>query len=296
MKKEVLAVFLVVLLGLVPFSSAQLNFIEIKDVNVNENSLQVLVQNNVNQDFIKETFIINNKYTIIQDEIFSNFTAKFFIVSYPGGIKLETIKVIVGDQSDDYAFNGNENIFVVNQEVSSITSTTESNSPISYIYSGQRLAKIQDNNIVYFQSDNIGSTSLQTDSSGTISFKANYLPFGKKLSFNSINDERYGFTGKEYDPESSLNYFNARYYNPGSGKFISVDDIYKVDEGGYQYVRNNPLIITDPSGKEWGSLATSFSKYYPYKKIYLNGPEISQGGGIVSNGNPGEIFASISSH
>src|SRR3989344_7695486 len=250
MKKEVLAVFLVVLLGLVPFSSAQLNFIEIKDVNVNENSLQVLVQNNVNQDFIKETFIINNKYTIIQDEIFSNFTAKFFIVSYPGGIKLETIKVIVGDQSDDYAFNGNENIFVVNQEVSSITSTTESNSPISYIYSGQRLAKIQDNNIVYYFSDNIGSTSLQTDSSGNVNFKANYLPFGKELSFSSTNNEKYGFTGKEFDIESSLNYFNARYYNPSNGKFISNDPIFKPTEGGYQYVNNNPLTITDPSGMQ----------------------------------------------
>ena len=249
MKKEVLAVFLVVLLGLVPFSSAQLNFIEIKDVNVNENSLQVLVQNNVNQDFIKETFIINNKYTIIQDEIFSNFTAKFFIVSYPGGIKLETIKVIAGDQSVDYVFSGNENIFVVNQVTSSITSTVESNSPISYIYSGQRLAKIQDNNIVYYFSDNIGSTSLQTDSSGNVNFKANYLPFGKELSFSSTNNEKYGFTGKEFDIESSLNYFNARYYNPSNGKFISNDPIFKPTEGGYQYVRNNPLTVTDPSGK-----------------------------------------------
>ena len=71
MKKEVLAVFLVVLLGLVPFSSAQLNFIEIKDVNVNENSLQVLVQNNVNQDFIKETVRekIFEEETISKDEL-----------------------------------------------------------------------------------------------------------------------------------------------------------------------------------------------------------------------------------
>src|SRR3989344_7137127 len=133
MKKEVLAVFLVVLLGLVPFSSAQLNFIEIKDVNVNENSLQVLVQNNVNQDFIKETFIINNKYTIIQDEIFSNFTAKFFVVNYPGGIKLETIKVIVGDQSDDYVFTGNEDTSNLQQNIAQQEQqvTQESNSPIS---------------------------------------------------------------------------------------------------------------------------------------------------------------------
>ncbi len=249
MRKEVICIFLVVLLIVMPFSEAQLNSIEIKKVNVNENSLQVLVENKMDKDFNKITFIINNQYTIIQDEILNAFETKFFVVKYPSGIKLETIKVILGDQSDDYVFTGNEDKFVLNQEITSQTATTESNSPVSYIYSTGRVAKIQDNQIIYFSSDNVGSTSLQTDSLGSISFKANYLPFGKELSFSSINNERYGFTGKEFDTESSLNYFNARYYNPNNGKFISNDPIFKPSEGGYQYVNNNPLTITDLSGK-----------------------------------------------
>ena len=112
------------------------------------------------------------------------------------------------------------------------------------------MAKIQDNNVIYFQSDNVGSTSLETDNIGNVNFKANYLPFGKELSFSSQGKEKYGFASKEHDIESSLNYFNARYYNPSSGKFISNDPIFKPTEGGYQYVRNNPLTITDPSGKQ----------------------------------------------
>ena len=249
MKKEVIVIFLVISVILSPFSSAQLNNIEIKDVNVNENAIQVLVQNNVDKDFNQEAFIINNQQQVIREEILSNFTAKFFYINYPSGIKLETVKVIVGDQSVYYVFTGYEGLFIINQEVSSTSSTTESNSPVSYIYSGQRLAKVQDGNVIYFSSDNVGSTSLETDSTGGISFKANYLPFGKELSFSSINDEKYGFTSKEFDDESNLNYFNARYYNPSSGKFISNDPIFKPSEGGYQYVRNNPLTITDPSGK-----------------------------------------------
>ncbi len=252
MKKEVIGVFLVFSLIFVTFTSAQFNSIEIKDVDVNENQLQVLVNNNLDKNFNKITFIINNQYTIIQDEILSNFTAKFFIVNYPPPVKLETIKVIVGDQSDDYVFTGNEDTFVINQAVSQTSELTqvESNSPISYIYSGPRVAKIQDGNIIYFQSDNVGSTSIETDNIGNIEFKANYLPFGKELSFSSQGKEKYGFTSKEYDAESSLNYFNARYYNPSIGKFISNDPIFKPTEGGYQYVRNNPLTITDPSGKQ----------------------------------------------
>ena len=248
MRKEVSLILIIILL--VPVSYGQLNSIEIKDVNINDNSIQVLVQNNMDKDFNKITFIINNQYTIIQEEILSNFTTKFFVVNYRAGIKLETIKVIVGDQLDDYVFTGNEDRFVVNQEVSSITSTIESNSPVSYIYSNQRLAKIQDGNVLYFSSDNIGSTSIETDNSGSVSFKSNYLPFAKEISFSSINNEKYGFTGKEFDTENSLNYFNARYYNPNNGKFISNDPIFKPSEGGYQYVRNNPLTITDPSGND----------------------------------------------
>ncbi len=272
MQKEVIGVFLVAIL-LVPFSQAQLNSIEIEDVNVNDNSIQVLIQNNFNQDFNKITFIINSQYTIIQDNELKALETKFFVVNYPGGIKLETIKVIVGDQSADYVFTGNEDMFVVNQEISSTTSTTESNSPISYIYSNQRLAKLQDNNVVYYHSDNIGSTSLQTDVNSNIKFKANYLPFGKELSFSSINEQRYGFTGKELDTESSLNYFNARYYIPSNGKFISNDPIFKPTEGGYQYVSNNPLTITDPSGKQASADATYTDIGYPsgdYKSLQVH--------------------------
>jgi len=254
MKKEALVIFLVILLVVMPFSSAQFSSIEIEDVNVNDNAIQVLVQNNVDKDFNQEVFIINNQQQVIREEILSNFTAKFFVVNYPTGIKLESLQVIINDNTAKYDFTGTEDSFNLQQntalqEASQAIATTESNSPVSYIYSGSRVAKIQDNNVVYYSSDNVGSTSLETDSSGTINFKANYLPFGKELSFSSINDEKYGFTSKEFDDESNLNYFNARYYNPSSGKFISNDPIFKPSEGGYQYVRNNPLTITDPSGK-----------------------------------------------
>src|SRR3989344_8441422 len=254
MQKEALVISILTLLLFVPFSSAQLNSIEIKDVNVNENSIQVLIQNNLNQDLLKERFIINNQYEIIQEEILRNFTSKFFIINYPNEMKLNNLQVIINDQTASYIFTGNEDSFnvqqnVAQQETSQSVTTQESNLPISYIYSAGRVAKIQDNQIIYFSSDNVGSTSIQTDNLGNIKTKSNYLPFGKELSFSSIGKEKYQFTGKEYDYESSLNYFNARYYNPSSGKFISNDPIFKPTEGGYQYVRNNPLTITDLSGK-----------------------------------------------
>ncbi|HLC56628.1 MAG TPA: RHS repeat-associated core domain-containing protein [Candidatus Nanoarchaeia archaeon] len=257
MKK--LALILVMLLVMESFTFGQIDSIKIKDVNVNDNQIQILVENNFNQDFVKELFVINGNNETLQEVELKAFEAKFFIISYDTEIKLETLQIIVDDNTANYRFTGQEDTFVINQETSQTTELTqvESNSPISYIYSAGRVAKIQDNNVIYFQSDNVGSTSLETDNIGNVNFKANYLPFGKELSFSSINNERYGFTGKEYDAESSLNYFNARYYNPSNGKFISNDPVFKPTEGGYQYVINNPLIITDPSGMQD---ETSFGK------------------------------------
>ena len=39
----------------------------------------------------------------------------------------------------------------------------------------------------------------------------------------------YGFTGKRYDPETGLYYFNARYFLPGLGQFASNDPAGYID-------------------------------------------------------------------
>src|SRR3989338_1433163 len=109
MKKEISLILIAILL-LMPFSNAQLTSIEIISVKVNQeqNVIQVLVDNKLGYDVIKETFIINNQYTIIQEVEFKNLESKPFTVYYPSGIKLETLQVIINDQSADYVFTGNE--------------------------------------------------------------------------------------------------------------------------------------------------------------------------------------------
>ena len=57
------------------------------------------------------------------------------------------------------------------------------------------------------------------------------------------------FTGRDFDPETQLNFYRARYYDNSVGRFISEDP--SEFEGGddfYVYVRNNPLIWIDPLG------------------------------------------------
>jgi RHS repeat-associated protein len=59
-------------------------------------------------------------------------------------------------------------------------------------------------------------------------------------------------TAQEEDPETSLMYYGARYYDPGIGRFISADSVIGADGNmgynRYMYAAGNPIMNTDPSG------------------------------------------------
>jgi RHS repeat-associated protein len=61
---------------------------------------------------------------------------------------------------------------------------------------------------------------------------------------------KYGYTARELDAESGLQYNRARYLDSFTGKFISEDPIsfQAGDSNLYRYVENNPIVNTDPSG------------------------------------------------
>jgi RHS repeat-associated protein len=59
-------------------------------------------------------------------------------------------------------------------------------------------------------------------------------------------------TAQEEDPETSLMYYGARYYDPGIGRFITADSVVGADGNmgfnRYMYVAGNPVMYNDPSG------------------------------------------------
>ena len=62
------------------------------------------------------------------------------------------------------------------------------------------------------------------------------------------------FPGHKYDAEASLKYFGARYYQPGTSRWISPDGImpqpYDPQSlNKYAYVRNDPVNLVDPDGQ-----------------------------------------------
>ena len=73
-----------------------------------------------------------------------------------------------------------------------------------------------------------------------------------EFNLGNINPIRY--CGYYYDAETGLYYLKSRYYDPQTGRFISMDDISYLDPetiGGanlYAYCLNNPVMYVDPSG------------------------------------------------
>jgi RHS repeat-associated protein len=88
------------------------------------------------------------------------------------------------------------------------------------------------------------------DKSGQVVFNADYFAFGTCYRSNRDFDEEHGFTGKEWDPDIGLYYYNARWYDPELGRFISEDPAADPNNPNlYSYCANSPVMRTDPTGE-----------------------------------------------
>ncbi|MDD5491994.1 MAG: polymorphic toxin type 44 domain-containing protein [bacterium] len=100
----------------------------------------------------------------------------------------------------------------------------------------------------YYVSDGLGSITALVDQNGNVTKTFRYDSFGNILSTTGSLTQPYTYTGREYDPETGLFYFRARYYDPKIGRFLQEDPIW--NRNAYSYCYNNPLILIDPLGLE----------------------------------------------
>ena len=78
--------------------------------------------------------------------------------------------------------------------------------------------------VTYIVRDNLGSTRSLVDYSGAITASYSYDSYGNVLA-GSLGATRFLYTCQEYDVVIGDYYYNARWYDPASGKFISEDPI-----------------------------------------------------------------------
>ena len=105
-------------------------------------------------------------------------------------------------------------------------------------------------NELTYHADVLGSIVALTNSSGAVTTQYNYSPFGVTEVIGTDISQPFRFTGREWDAETGMYYYRARYYAPELKRFISEDPIRfeSGDENWYRYVGNDPVNFTDSLG------------------------------------------------
>ena len=105
----------------------------------------------------------------------------------------------------------------------------------------------------YYHPDHLGSSSYITNLEGEVVQHIEYVPFGEVFveERNNIWNTPYLFNAKEFDEETGLYYYGARYYDPRINVWISTDPLQESDLGvsSYCFVKNNPIYYIDPTGQ-----------------------------------------------
>ncbi len=109
---------------------------------------------------------------------------------------------------------------------------------------GQRQPKI-----FFYEADGLGSVTSLTDPTGAITATYTYDSFGFLTNSTGSATNWFRYTARQFDSDTALYYYRARYYDPTIGRFISEDPIrFKSGVNFYRYASGNPVEVSDPSG------------------------------------------------
>lgn len=118
-----------------------------------------------------------------------------------------------------------------------------------YLYgpSGSPIEQTGSTGACYYVHDQLGSTVALTNTSGAITGTYSYSTYGQATHAGSTSTPlQYG--GGYTDPESGLIYLQARYYDPTTAQFLSIDPKLASTRQPYAYIDDNPLNGIDPTG------------------------------------------------
>ena len=106
----------------------------------------------------------------------------------------------------------------------------------------------------YYHPDHLGSSSYITNLDGEVAQHIKYVPFGEVFieERNNTWNTPYLFNAKEFDEETGMYYYGARYYEPRLSLWMSVDPLQEKypNISTYCYAANNPIKFIDSDGRK----------------------------------------------
>ena len=123
----------------------------------------------------------------------------------------------------------------------------------TYLYGNGRISQYTGTTPEYFLGEALGSVRQLEDAGRSVTLAKGYQPYGEVMDSAGSAATAYGFTG-EWTDSSELVYLRARYYDPGTGRFMTKDTWggdknRPLSLNDWIYVEDNPIIRIDPSGK-----------------------------------------------
>ena len=104
----------------------------------------------------------------------------------------------------------------------------------------------------FYHPDHLGSSSFITNLDGEVVQHIEYVPFGEVFieERNSVWNTPYLFNAKEFDEETGLYYYGARYYEPRLSLWLSTDPAQEktLHLTTYNFSQNNPINYIDADG------------------------------------------------
>jgi RHS repeat-associated protein len=128
----------------------------------------------------------------------------------------------------------------------------------SYVYGPYGLPIIQidaEEEPTYLHHDQLGSTRLLTDAGGKAAGSFTYTAYGQLAAKTGTATTPLGYAGQYTDADTGLQYLRARFYDPITAQFLSLDPLRAGTHMPYGYAQNSPVNGVDPTGLlGWGDV------------------------------------------
>ena len=113
------------------------------------------------------------------------------------------------------------------------------------------MAMLRGANTSYYQQDGLGTVTSLSGVSGSLAQTYVFDSFGQQTASSGSLTNPFRYTGREFDPETGLYYYRARYYDQTTGRFVSEDPLgLTAGTNFYKYADNDPVVFKDPTGKD----------------------------------------------
>jgi RHS repeat-associated protein len=113
----------------------------------------------------------------------------------------------------------------------------------------ETLAELRGSTSDYYEADGLGSITSLSSATGAVANTYTYDSFGNTTASTGTLRNYFQYTGREFDPETGIYEYRARYYDPSFGRFLSEDPLgFQIAPNFYPYVANDPMGHIDPSG------------------------------------------------